>query len=125
MSKAEENIEWLHEKINKELEYECMPENETGYHHLPFHKAKNIYDALVPKVKQHIKSKNPDFSNQQNKELKSQLEGLRESKDITIKQYDSMQEAFINYLKRKYNTEEDSMDKMHELIEIESLNQKP
>ncbi len=57
MSKErQEIIEWLEKQINKNLTYECMPENEEGYYYIPRHKLSNIVDGLIPLVKGKFKN---------------------------------------------------------------------
>lgn len=48
-------VDWLEKRINDGLEYECMPENETGYEYIPIDEVVKIVDGLIPLIKSELK----------------------------------------------------------------------
>ncbi len=51
----EKLVQHLYTQINKHIEFDCVPENENGWHEVKRENVYKILDGLIPMIKKAIK----------------------------------------------------------------------
>ena len=55
--KREELVSYLEKQINDNIEFDCVPENEDGWHEVKRENVYKILDGLIPIIKNYLKNK--------------------------------------------------------------------